>query len=209
MEMFSASKTILFILGTIAIFSSSYLCVDEFTTNLESQEKYDDLFEQSSEDVLNQRNGNSEELQYWGTDGVNEIASVLSKYSNLPIEVERGFLEERGIKPAVNLPQRFGRGSDDKVAKSVPNLPQRFGRYLPGKPSIQSAANLPQRFGRSVHSGHLVQSLAALPLRFGRGTHLQRLQCETNPYTQEIKNSQEGNDRTQGLNCDYERKLQM
>ncbi|KAM8967902.1 pro-FMRFamide-related neuropeptide VF isoform 2-T2 [Pelodytes ibericus] len=210
MEIFSASKIMFCLLGLFAILFSSSVCLDETTTtDHESQEGYEDLFE-SREDAANQRNGNSEEHRYWGPDGLNEFSSpMLIKFSNLPIQLERDFLEERGIKPSVNLPQRFGRGSEDKVLKTVPNLPQRFGRYLPGKVSVQSSANLPQRFGRSSYGGRFVHSLASLPLRFGRSTHLKRVQYDMNPHPLEIKTTEEDNDKIQSSNYDYERKLQM
>ncbi|KAM4687766.1 pro-FMRFamide-related neuropeptide VF [Discoglossus pictus] len=201
--MFFGSK-MMFIYFAICI-ASSVCLEDPSVTNMESAEKYEDLME-SREDIQSQNNINSQEVRYWRINGLNEIG--LNKYSNLPM-LERAFLEERDIKPAANLPLRFGRTPEDKVAKSVPNLPQRFGRYLSAKANIQSAANLPQRFGRALNGGRFVQPLATLPLRFGRATHLQGLQYGMNSHPMEMKKSEEDNDRIQGLNYDYERKLQM
>uniref|UniRef100_A0A8C5MFK0 Neuropeptide VF n=1 Tax=Leptobrachium leishanense TaxID=445787 RepID=A0A8C5MFK0_9ANUR len=204
MEMFT-SKVMFFMIGMFTIFFSSTFGLDEATmTNPESQEKYADIFE-SREDTQHQRNVDSQELAYWAPDGFSDLsAAVLNKYSHLPIHLDRQYLEERSVKPAVNLPQRFGRGSEDKIVKSVPNLPQRFGRYLPGKGNIQSAANLPQRFGRTLYDGH-----ASLPFLFGKASEIQRLQYEMNPQKLEMKTSEEGNDRIQGLNYNLQRKLQM
>ncbi|CAH2282655.1 pro-FMRFamide-related neuropeptide VF [Pelobates cultripes] len=205
MEMFYASKILFFILGISPIFFSSSVCLDETAMNLESQEKYEDFFE-SRDDIQNRRNVDSEELKFWLPDGFNEISSaILNKYSQLPVHLERQFLEERGVKPAANLPQRFGRGSEDKVTKSIPNLPQRFGRYLPRKANIQSATNLPQRFGRSLFDGRFPQS----PLQFVKATHLQKQQYETNPQTLEVKMPEEDTERIQSVNYNFERKLQM
>ncbi|MEE6511969.1 hypothetical protein FKM82_018880 [Ascaphus truei] len=206
--MFSASK-ILFSLCTFAICISSSVGSDgSSVTNLESQEKYDDFLE-SREGVQNQRNLNSEELRQWRSYGIDEMRPpIMNKCNNLPIPFERHFLEERGVKPAANLPLRFGRASEDKIAKSVPNLPQRFGRYVSAKANFQSLANLPQRFGRSSYGGRFIQSLATLPLRFGRATHLQKLQYEINSHPLEIQQPEEDNDRIQSMDYDNEGKLQ-
>ncbi|XP_075067359.1 pro-FMRFamide-related neuropeptide VF [Mixophyes fleayi] len=199
-----------FPLCTFSILFAFSICSDEYTTtNLESQEKYDDLFE-SREDFQNQRNANSDEYQYWRPNSISEMSSpIMSKYGSLPIQFEREYLEERGLKPAANLPLRFGRASDDKIAKSIPNLPQRFGRYISGKANIQSAANLPQRFGRSQYGGSFRQSLASLPLRFGRAAHSQTLLYKLSSHPLEVKNPDEDDDRRQAVSYDYEHDLQM
>ncbi|KAM4027588.1 pro-FMRFamide-related neuropeptide VF [Anomaloglossus baeobatrachus] len=190
MARLSSSNIMLFSLFSFSILFGFSVCSEETTAaNLESQEKYEDLFE-SREDFQNRRNINSNEYQYLGPKGLSEM----SKYSSFPI-IEREFLEERDLKPAANLPLRFGRASDDKVGKSIPNLPLRFGRYIPGK--IQSTANLPQRFGRSQYGGHLVQSFASLPLRFGRTPNFQRLQHDKSYHLPEVKHRDENNERSQ------------
>ncbi|XP_072269555.1 pro-FMRFamide-related neuropeptide VF [Pyxicephalus adspersus] len=202
-------------IGTIMVFTlCTFLtlftftaCFDETTaTNLESQEKYDDLFG-SKEDFQNERNVNSDEYQYWGFNSINDM----NRYSSLSMQPEREFLQERSLKPAANLPLRFGRTPDDKIPKSIPNLPQRFGRYLSGKANIQSVANLPQRFGRSQYSNRLLHSFATLPLRFGRTPHSDRLQYEMNSHPLELKSPEEDNERKkrQAMTFEYERNLQM
>ncbi|KAM9308174.1 pro-FMRFamide-related neuropeptide VF [Gastrophryne carolinensis] len=146
------------LLSLWVIFFAFSTCSSETSmTNLESQEKYDDLYE-SREDF--QRNIDSNEYQYWGSNSLND----LNKYSMLPMQPEQSIHQERSLKPA-NLPLRFGRASDDKAAKSVPNIPLRFGRYISGKANIQSAANLPQRFGRSQYHGHFILSIPTLPVQ--------------------------------------------
>ncbi|OCT74095.1 growth hormone-releasing peptides [Xenopus laevis] len=206
MEMISASKVILFYLSSYAIFFISSICSAENTGNsLENQD--DDLLE-PTDDFQNQRTINSEELQYWKSNIQNEIGSLLAhKYNNLPLQSERLVLEERGNKPAANLPLRFGRGSEDNIARSIPNLPQRFGRYVPARANIQSLANLPQRFGRSSQGGRYPQSLANLPQRFGRETPQQRLQYGMKPYLQDVKNPED--DRLQSLSYSYKKKMQI
>ncbi|XP_068094373.1 pro-FMRFamide-related neuropeptide VF [Hyperolius riggenbachi] len=190
MVMFSVRTIMLFTLCTFTTLFALSTCFDETTTNLGSQEKYDDLFE-SKEDLRNQRNMNSDDYWYQRSSSINGV----NKYSTSAMQPEREVLLERNLKPAANFPLRFGRASDDKIAKSVPNLPQRFGRYLSGKPNIQFAANLPQRFGRSQYGSHFVQSLATLPLRFGRTAHSDRIQYETNSYPDGLKSPDEDNDR--------------
>ncbi|KAM3927649.1 pro-FMRFamide-related neuropeptide VF [Leptodactylus fuscus] len=199
----SSSNIMLFSLCSFSILFAFSVCSEETTaTNLESQEKYSDLFE-SREDLQNQRNINSNEYRYFGPKILSDmIPAIMSKYSSFPI------LEERDLKPAANLPLRFGRASDDKVGKSIPNLPLRFGRYIPGK-NIQSAANLPQRFGRSQYGGHYVQSFATLPLRFGRTTNFQRLQYDKTSHLPEVKNLDENNERSQTMTYDYEQNPHM
>ncbi|XP_018431611.1 PREDICTED: pro-FMRFamide-related neuropeptide VF [Nanorana parkeri] len=207
LDILTIRTTMLFSLCTFLTLFAFTTCFDETTaTNLESQEKYDDLFE-SREDFQNERNGNSDEYRYWGSNNKNDM----NRYSSLSMQPEREFLHERSLKPAANLPLRFGRTSDDKVAKSIPNLPQRFGRYLSGKANIQSVANLPQRFGRSQYSNHFAHSLATLPLQFGRTAHSDRLQYEINSYPLEMKNPEEDSDRKkrQAMTFEYERNLQM
>ncbi|XP_077350048.1 pro-FMRFamide-related neuropeptide VF isoform X1 [Lithobates pipiens] len=207
----------LFTLCTFLSLFAFSTCFDETkATNLESQEIYDDLFE-SKEDFQNERNGNSDEYRYWGSNSINDI----NRYNRLSMQPENEFLQERSLKPAANLPLRFGRTSDDKIAKSIPsfdkiaksipNLPQRFGRYLSGKTNVQSVANLPQRFGRAQYSNHFVHSLATLPLRFGRTPHSDRLQYEMNSHPLELKNPEEDSDRKkiQAMTFEYERSLQM
>ncbi|XP_069588558.1 pro-FMRFamide-related neuropeptide VF [Ranitomeya imitator] len=196
----SSSNIMLFSLCSFSILIACSVCSEETTaTNPESQEKYED-FIMSREDVQNLRNMNSNEFQYLGPKRLSEMTSpVMSKYSSFPI-LEREFLEERDLKPAANLPLRFGRASDDKVGKSVPNLPLRFGRYIPGK--IQSAANLPQRFGRSQYGGRLVRSFASLPLRFGRTPNLLRLQHDKSYHAPEVKRPEESNERSQIMTYD-------
>ncbi|XP_044151568.1 pro-FMRFamide-related neuropeptide VF [Bufo gargarizans] len=184
------------------LFAFSVCSEETATTNLESQEEYDDLFE-SREDLQNQRNINSNEYRYLRAKGLSDMTPAI-----FPI-LEREFLEERGLKPGANLPLRFGRASDDKAGKSVPNLPLRFGRYIPGKASMQSTTNLPQRFGRSQYGGHFLQSFATLPLRFGRMTNFQRLQYDKNTHLPEVKNLDENNERSQTMMYDYERNLHM
>ncbi|OCT75785.1 growth hormone-releasing peptides [Xenopus laevis] len=203
MEVTSASKVILFYLSTYTIFCiSSIYSADNTGNSLENQENYDDLLE-STNDIQNPRTINSEELQYWKSNIQNEIGSLLAyKSNNLPLQSERLVLEERDNKPAANLPLRFGRGSEDGIARSIPNLPQRFGRYVPARANIQSLANLPQRFGRSSHGERYTQSLATLPQRFGRETPLQRLQYGTKPYLQDLQNPDD--DRLQSLSYSYE-----
>ncbi|XP_073437485.1 pro-FMRFamide-related neuropeptide VF [Dendrobates tinctorius] len=191
----SSSNIMLFSLCSFSILFAFSVCSEETTaTNLESQEKYED-FIMSREKLQNQRNMNSNEYQYLGPKRLSEM----SKYSSFPV-LERQFLEERDLKPAANLPLRFGRASDDKVGKSIPNLPLRFGRYIPGK--IQSAANLPQRFGRSQYGGRLVQSFASLPLRFGRTPNLLRLQYDKSYHAPEVKRPDENNERSQIMTYD-------
>ncbi|KAG8573134.1 hypothetical protein GDO81_012300 [Engystomops pustulosus] len=182
----SSSNIMLFSLCSFSILFAFSVCSEETTvTNLESQEKYDDLYE-SREDLQNQRI-NSNEYRYFAPKSLSDVTpEIMSKYSSFPI-LEREFLEERDLKPAANLPLRFGRASDDKVGKSIPNLPLRFGRYIPGKSGLQSATNLPQRFGRSQYGGHFVHSFAALPLRFGRTSNFQRLQYDKNSHLPEVK----------------------
>ncbi|XP_053571706.1 pro-FMRFamide-related neuropeptide VF [Bombina bombina] len=192
-------------LGVFAIFFASAVCLDENSvTNQESEEKYDNLLE-SREDI---NNINSEEVNYWRSSGLKEISTPTFNKYTFPIQLERAFLEERDIKPSVNLPLRFGRASADKVAKSVPNLPQRFARYLSGKARFQSAVNLPQRFGRSIYGGHFVQPLSSLPLRFGRTPHFQTQQYDVTVRPLEINKLQEGDNRLQSMSYDFERKLQ-
>ncbi|XP_069815811.1 pro-FMRFamide-related neuropeptide VF [Dendropsophus ebraccatus] len=175
----SSCNIMLFSVCTFSILFAFSLCSEETTaTNLDIEDKYDDLFE-SREDFQPQRNINSNEYRHLVPKSLSDMTPPL-KYSSFP-NLGREFLEERGLKPAANLPLRFGRASDDKVGKSIPNLPLRFGRYIPGKASIQSAANLPQRFGRSQSVGHFLQSFATLPLHFGR--------------TNKVKNSDEDNQR--------------
>ncbi|XP_075684767.1 pro-FMRFamide-related neuropeptide VF isoform X2 [Rhinoderma darwinii] len=204
MGRFSSSNIMLFSLCSFSILFAFSVCSEETTaTNLDSQEKYDDLFE-SREDFQNQRNLNSNEYRYLGPKSISDMnPSVMSKYSSFPI-LEREFLVERGLKPAANLPLRFGRASDDKVGKSIPNLPLRFGRYIPGKTSIRSATNFPQRFGRSQYGGHFVQSFATLPLHFGRTTNVHRLQYDKISHLPEVKNPDEDNE-SQTMTYDYER----
>ncbi|XP_063778080.1 pro-FMRFamide-related neuropeptide VF [Pseudophryne corroboree] len=199
----------LFSLYTFSILFAFSICSDETAmTNLESQEKYDDLFE-SREDFHNQRNANSAEYRYWRPNSVSEMsAPIMSKYSSVPIQLDRELLEERSLKPAANLPLRFGRASDEKIVKSFPNLPQRFGRYLSGKANIQSVANLPQRFGRSQYGGNFHQSLASLPLRLGRATRLQRLQYKLSSHPLKVKNS-DVDDRREAATYDYEHDIQI
>lgn len=156
---------------------------------------------QSKEDFPNERNVHSDEYRYWGSNSINDI----NRYNRLSMQPENEFLQERSLKPAANLPLRFGRTSDDKIAKSIPsfdkiaksipNLPQRFGRYLSGKADVQSVANLPQRFGRAQNSDHFVHSLATLPMRFGRTLHSDRLQYEMNSHPLEFKNPEEDSDK--------------
>ncbi|XP_073532657.1 pro-FMRFamide-related neuropeptide VF [Phyllobates terribilis] len=203
----SSSNIMLFSLCSFSILFAFSVCSEETTaSNLESQEKYEDFFT-SRQDLQNRRNKNSNEYQYLGPKRLSEMTPpVMSKYSSFPI-LEREFLEERDLKPAANLPLRFGRASDDKVGKSIPNLPLRFGRYIPGK--IQSAANLPQRFGRSQSGGHFVQSFASLPLRFGRTPNFQRLQHDKSYHVPEVKHPDENNEGSQIMTYDYERSLQM
>ncbi|KAM5158293.1 pro-FMRFamide-related neuropeptide VF [Mantella aurantiaca] len=189
----------LFTLCTFFTLFAFSTCIDETAaTSLESQEKYDDLFE-LRENFRSERSGNSDEYQYWGPNSVNDV----NRYSSLSIQPEKEYL--RSLKPAVNLPLRFGRTSDDKiaksitnldkVAKSIPNLPQRFGRYLSDKANIQSVANLPQRFGRSQYRNNNGHSLATLPLRFGRMAHSDRLLYEINSQPLEMKNPEEDSHR--------------
>ncbi|CAI9623795.1 unnamed protein product [Staurois parvus] len=140
----------LFTLCTFLTLFAFSTCFEETkATNLESQETYNDLFE-SKEDFQNERNVNSDEYLYWGSNSLNDM----NRFSSLSMQPEREFRQERNLKPAANLPLRFGRASDDKmaksipnldkiIAKSIPNLPQRFGRYLSGKANVQSVANLP------------------------------------------------------------------
>ncbi|KAG9476243.1 hypothetical protein GDO78_003024 [Eleutherodactylus coqui] len=205
----SSSNIMLFSLCSFSILFAFSVCSEETTAaNLESQEKFDDLFE-SSEYAPHQRNINSNEYQYLRPKNLRDMTpEILGKYSSFPM-LEREFLEERGLKPAANLPLRFGRASDEKVVKSIPNLPLRFGRYIPGKTNIQSVANLPQRFGRSQYGGHYVQSFATLPLRFGRTINFQRLQYDKNSHLPEVKNLDENNERSQTITYDYERNLHI
>ncbi|CAN2389796.1 hypothetical protein PRIEUP_LOCUS6724 [Pristimantis euphronides] len=205
----SSSNIMLFSLCSFFFLFALSACSEETTaTNLESQEKYEDLFE-SRENVPLQRNINSNEYRYLRPKSLSDMTpAIMSKYSSFPI-LEREFLEERGLKPAANLPLRFGRASDEKVGKSIPNLPLRFGRYIPGKTNMQSAANLPQRFGRSHYGGHFMQPFATLPLRFGRTTNFQRSQYDKNSHLPEVKNLDENNERSQTITYDYERNLHM